>query len=117
MAAFGPAEADVECPVSLETLNEMRASNPAEIADTIRDFSEAKRVRLALYCYNRAHLRTLGLTVASAIEPTRLAEIAGTMGEVLAAQCRASGLSFGIETVAMAKPSKAKPKISLGGRD
>lgn len=116
MGDFGPAEADVQCPVALETLHELRASTPAEIVASVRDFSEEKRVRLALYCYNRAHLRSVGLTVASMVEPARLAELAGTMGEVLAAQCRANGLSFGIETVAMAKPSKSKPKISLGGR-
>ena len=116
MREFGRAEADAVCPVSLETLNDLRGADPADFVAMIRDFSEEKSVRLALFCYNRAHLRDVSLKVASTIDPTRLAELAGTMGEVLAAQCRASGQSFGIEKVEMAKATKAKPKISLGGR-
>ena len=96
---------------------EMRAAEPAEILGWARDFSEEKGIRLALYCYHRSHLRRLGLTVASGIDPGRLAALAGPMGEVLAAQCRATGLSFGIERVVMAATNaKAKPRISLAGR-
>lgn len=115
--SFGPAEADVTCPVPLETLAEMRQAEPADILHWARGFSEEKSVRLALYCYNRAHLRKLGLTVASGIDPVRLAALAGVMGEVLAAQCRATGLTFGVEKVVVADASaKAKPRISLAGQ-
>ncbi|MDB5512251.1 MAG: hypothetical protein JWR08_1734 [Enterovirga sp.] len=112
------AEPEVDCPIPIATLNELNRAEPHVVLDHARAFSEPLRVRLALYCYNRSHLRQLALTVASSVDPDRLKELAGTMGEVLAAQCRASGLSFGTEPLPQAKPEKAKParKISLGGR-
>lgn len=110
------AEPDVDCPVPIDTLRQLStAERPADVLEIVRDYPETQRVRLALFCYNRAHLRTLALTLASSIDPVRLAELAGTMGEVLAAQCRDSGLSFGTEPVVTGKPAKSKPKISLGG--
>lgn len=116
MKEFGRAEPDADCPVSLEDLGDLYRADPDSVLQSVRDFPEEKRVRLALFCYNRSHLRKLALTIASSVDPARLGELAGTMGEVLAAQCRASGLSFGTEPIAVAKPVKAKPKISLGGR-
>jgi hypothetical protein len=110
------AEPDVDCPVPIETLRKLNSTtNAADVLAIVRDYPEGKRVRLALFCYNRSHLRTLALTIASSVDPVRLAQLAGTMGEVLAAQCRASGLSFGTEPIVTGKPVKAKPKISLGG--
>ena len=112
------AEPDVDCPVPLDTLNALYRADAPDVLAAVRGFSEEKRVRLALFCYNRSHLRKLGLTIAASVDPARLAALAGTMGEVLAAQCQASGLSFGTEPIATGtkKPVKEKPKISLGGR-
>ena len=112
------AEPDAECPVSIGTLNGLARSDAADVIEGIRTYSEEMRVRLALYCYNRSHLRTLALTVASSVDPVRLSQLAGMMGEVLAEQCRATGLSFGTEPIASGntRPTKPKPKISLGGR-
>lgn len=112
---WAPPEADAICPVPLETLNQLSRADASTVLAEIRDFSEEKRVRLALYCYNRSHLRMLGLIVAASVDPARLAALAGPMGEVMAAQSRASGLSFGTEPQEK-KPEKAKAKISLGGR-
>lgn len=113
---LGQAEPDAECPVSLETLNDLRRLDAEAVLDAVRSLPELKRVRLALFCYNRAHLRGLALAIASSVDPARLAELAGTMGEVLAAQCQASGLSFGTEPAVTAKIVTAKRRISLGGR-
>ena len=94
---IGAAEPELECPVPLQTLNTLNRSDVATVLSTVKAYSEEQRVRLALYCYNRSHLRTLALTVASSVDPARLSKLAGTMGEVLASQCQASGLSFGTE--------------------
>ena len=116
MGEFGRAEPDALCPVSLDALGGLYRADRDTVLETVRDLPEEKRVRLALFCYNRAHLRDLGLTIASSVDPGRLGELAGTMGEVLAAQCAARGLSFGTEPQVVAKASKPKMKISLGGR-
>lgn len=111
------AEPDVDCPVPFETLKKLTsAERPADILEIVRAYPEVLRVRLALFCYNRSHLRSVALTIASSVDPVRLGELAGTMGEVLAEQCRARGLSFGTEPIVTGKTPKPKPKISLGGR-
>ena len=114
---FGRAEADAVCPVSLDQLGVLTRAEAPDVIEAVRDFPEEKRVRLALFCYNRSHLRALALTIASTVEPERLVDLAGTMGGVLAAQSRAKGLSFGTQPLPSdKKPEKPKSKISLGGR-
>ena len=112
------AQPEIECPVPLTTLNALRDAGPSEALAAVLPFSEELRIKLALYCYNRSHLRSLGLTVASTVNPERLAQLGGTLGEVLAEQSRATGLSFGTEPIVdpKKKVEKPKPKISLGGR-
>lgn len=112
------AEPDVECPLPVATLNSLNKADEAEVLATVLPLSEPMRVRLALYCYNRSHLRQLGLTVAATVDAERLAELGGTLGGVLAAQSREVGLSFGTEPIVQPKKrvEKPKPKISLGGR-
>ena len=114
---FGP-QPEIDCPIPLTRLNSLRSAEPAEVQDALDALPEEQRIHLALYCYNRSHLRQLGLTVAASIDPERLAALGGTMGEVIAEQSRATGLSFGTEPIVEAKkrPEKPKPKISLGGR-
>ncbi|MBM0204256.1 hypothetical protein JNW90_14910 [Micromonospora sp. STR1s_5] len=113
----GP-QPEIDCPLPLETLSSLRSAGHSEVVASILPFSEELRIKLALYCYNRSHLRQLGLIVAGTINPERLAVLGGAMGEVIAEQSRASGLSFGTELVAERKnrAEKPKPKISLGGR-
>ena len=112
----GP-QAEIDCPLPLGELTDLRNAEPPDAMASILPLSEETRIKLALYCYNRSHLRQLGLTVASTVEPERLAQLGGTMGEVLAEQSRATGLSFGTEPIVQPKKrvEKPKPKISLGG--
>ena len=112
------AQPEIECPVPLATLTSLNNAEPSEVLDLVRELPEEVRIRLALYCYNRSHLRRLGLTTASTVDPERLAQLGGTLGEVLAEQSRATGLSFGTEPIVEPKKraEKPKPKVSLGGR-
>ncbi|MGA0597743.1 hypothetical protein [Enterovirga sp. CN4-39] len=113
----GP-QGEIDCPLPLATVAELKNAEAREVVASVLPLSEELRIKLALYCYNRAHLRPLGLTVASTIDPERMAALGGTLGEVIASQSRASGLSFGTEPIAEPKKrvEKPKPKISLGGR-
>jgi hypothetical protein len=110
---FRQAEADASCPVTLTFLGELYRADPAAVATMLTAFSEDHRARLAIFCYGRAHLRNLALKIAETCDAKRLGEIAGTLGQVLAAQCRAKVRgSFGLD------PSpwmRAGAKISLGG--
>ncbi len=114
----GP-QGEIDCPLPLATVGELKNAEPREVVASVLPLSEELRIKLALYCYNRAHLRQLGLTVATTIDPERLAALGGTLGEVIANQSRATGLSFGTEPVeapTKKRTEKPKPKISLGGR-
>lgn len=55
MKEFGRAGPDAGCPVSLETLNDLRCADVPSILDLIRCFPELKRVRLALGGPDKAH--------------------------------------------------------------
>lgn len=70
--------------------------------------SEDRRARLAMFCYHQAHLRELGSTIAASCDAARLAQLAGTMGQVMAEQCRA-----GVREFMGQAPHRAVKKISL----
>ena len=112
----GP-QPEFECPVDLATLNRLRGAEGSEVVGSVASLAEDVPIKLALYCYNRS-LRPLGLTVASTVDPELLAKVGGTLGEALAEQSRATGLSFGTEPIVEPKKraEKAKPKVSVGGR-
>jgi|SRR4051812_13657412 len=104
-----PSEAD--CPVSLDLLGRLYRADPACVAEMLCDVSEDRRARLAMFCYHRAHLRQLGLTIAASCDAARLAQLAGTMGQVLAQQCRMHVRDFARQTA----PHWVPRKIALAG--
>lgn len=109
---FGRAEADRESPVSLDVLGELYRADPETLAERLRALSDEQRARLALYCYGKAHMRDMALTVAATCDPAKLEEVAGPLGRVIAAQSTGKRRSFGQEPAATGKP---KAKISLAG--
>ena len=113
MGDFGTAERDADCPVSLDMLGHLYRANPAAVPDILRHLPEDSRARLALFCYNRSHLRELALTVAADCSPVRLGELAGTLGQVLALQCKGKTHAFGI--AAPVTGVRPKAKITLAG--
>lgn len=114
--ALGPAEPEAQSPIPAAELHVLCSAEPEELAAALSRYSDDVRVRLALFLYPRAHFRTVALKVAATVGADRLIALAGTMGEVLAEQCRTAGLHFGlVEPVAAKKPRSAQPKITLGG--
>lgn len=79
---------DVTCPVPLDRLGQLYRADPVSAADMLTDLSDGQRMDLAFFCYGRAHLRPLGMTIAATCDAVRLAQRAGPLGQVLAAQCR-----------------------------
>lgn len=109
--AFIPSSSDRDCPVESSKLAELYRAGPGRIAELVTDMPEDRRILLALYCYGRAHLRNVALTVAATCAADRLGLVAGTMGEVLASQSRREGSSFGGE----AGKLPLRPRVSLAG--
>jgi hypothetical protein len=110
---FGRAEADPTCPVSLDVLGELYRADAETLAERLLTFSEEQRARLALYCYGKAHMRDMALTVAATCDPAKLEEVAGPVGRVIAAQSTGKRRSFGKEQAETG--GKPKMKISLAG--
>ncbi len=52
-------------------LKSLRSAEPSEILEAIAPLTEEQRIQLALYCYNRSHVREWRLRVAETIDAAR----------------------------------------------
>jgi len=71
---------DRPCPVSDETLGEMYRASAHGLSELIAPISPTERALLALYCYRRAHLASIGLAIAATCEKDNLASLGGNAG-------------------------------------
>jgi hypothetical protein len=74
---------DEPCPVPDETLGEIYRASTHGLSKIIATVSPAARVLLAVYCYRRAHLASIGLAIAATCEKDDLTSIGGNAGAVL----------------------------------
>jgi hypothetical protein len=74
---------DEVCPVPDEVLGEMYRANPDGLASLITIVSSDARARLALYCYRRAHLESIGLAIAATCAKDDLTGVGGNAGAAL----------------------------------
>lgn len=113
MGEFGPAERDAVCPVSLDALGALYKADPYDLPELIADVSIEIRPRLALYCYGKAHLRSLAVAVAAECQEGELAAVGGIVGEALASQAKNGQKRAGSSPKREA--SAPKLRISLAG--
>jgi hypothetical protein len=69
--------------VSDELIGRLYASRQHELAQMVADLPAQQRANLALFCYQRAHLREIGLAVAATCDQWSLVNAAGKAGDVL----------------------------------
>ena len=74
---------DEPCPVSDEMLGELYRANAHGLNELIATVSPKARALLAVYCYRRAHLASIGLAIAATCEKDDLGWIGGNAGTVL----------------------------------
>ena len=79
---------DDPCPVPDETLGEMYRASARGPSELIASVPPTARALLAVYCYRRAHLASIGLTIAASCEKDDLAALAGNAGASLFEQSR-----------------------------
>ena len=79
---------DEPCPVPDETLGEMYRASARGLSELIASVPPTARALLAVYCYRRAHLASIGLTIAASCEKDDLAALAGNAGAGLFEQSR-----------------------------
>jgi hypothetical protein len=96
------------CPVADQMLGEMYRASADGLARLVETVSPAVRAMLAVYCYRRAHLSSIGLTIAATCEKDDLASAGGNAGAVLYDRSRESPLL----SVSEVRPNDRK-KITL----
>ena len=74
---------DEPCPVSDELLGTLYRTNEHRLNELISTVPPKARALLAVYCYRRAHLASIGLAIAATCERDDLAGFGGNAGEVL----------------------------------
>lgn len=77
------------CPVPESVLGQLYRASPQGLPELIETVSPNVRAMLAVYCYRRAHLASIGLTIASSCEEEDLAFHGGNLGVDLFAKSRA----------------------------
>src|ERR1700732_4594030 len=74
---------DEPCPIADETLGEMYGASAHGLKEIIAAVSPTARVLLAVYCYRRAHLASIGLAIAATCEEDDLISFGGNAGAML----------------------------------
>jgi hypothetical protein len=86
------------CPVADQMLGEIYRSSAHGLNELIATVAPTVRAMLAIYCYRRAHLASIGLAIAATCEKDDLAYVGGNVGAVLFEQSREASPSELIET-------------------
>ncbi len=71
------------CPVSDEMLGEMYRTSVHGLHKLIETIPPTTRALLAVYCYRRAHLASIGMAIAATCEKDDLSAVGGNAGAVL----------------------------------
>jgi hypothetical protein len=74
---------DERCPVADHMLGEMYRASAHGLNELIATVPPTTRVLLAVYCYRRAHLASIGLAIAATCEKDDLTWLGGNAGTVL----------------------------------
>jgi hypothetical protein len=75
--------ADEPCPIHDELLGEIYRASAHGLNELITTVPSKTRVFLALYCYRRAHLASIGLAIAATCTKSDLTQWGGNAGAVL----------------------------------
>jgi hypothetical protein len=79
----GLVHEDEPCPVTDQTLGEMYRASAHGLNELIATVPPAARTLLAVYCYRRAHLTSIGLAIAATCEKDDLTALGGNAGATL----------------------------------
>ena len=80
--------ADDACPVSDELLGELHRANDLFVPGFVSTLAPDVRALLALFCYRRSHLHSMGLGIASSCDKDNLVWAGGSVGAFLFASSR-----------------------------
>jgi hypothetical protein len=99
---------DDACPVGDQMLGEIHRASAHGLNQLIAAVSPTARALLAVYCYRRAHLASIGLAIAATCEKDDLSSAGGNAGAMLFERSRETSQSALISAHA-----NGRRKISL----
>jgi hypothetical protein len=76
------------CPVSDQVLGDMYRASSHGLAELIATVPPGARGMLAMYCYRRAHLASVGLAIAASCDEDDLTRFGGNAGAALFVKSR-----------------------------
>jgi hypothetical protein len=74
---------DDVCPVRDELLGKLYSASKHGLPDLIATVPPATRAMLALFCYHRSHLHSMGLAIAASCDEDDLVRLGGRVGSTL----------------------------------
>jgi hypothetical protein len=80
--------ADDVCPIPDELLGELHRANDLFIPGFVSTLAPDIRALLALFCYRRSHLHSMGLGIAASCDQDNLVRAGGNVGAFLFASSR-----------------------------
>jgi hypothetical protein len=80
--------ADDVCPVSDELLGELYRANDLFVPGFVSTLAPNLKASLALFCYRRSHLHSVGLGIATSCDKDSLVRAGGSVGAFLFASSR-----------------------------
>ncbi len=80
--------ADEVCPVGDEMLGDLYRSHERGLADLVATVAPDVRATLALFCYRRGHLHSMGVAIAASCSEDELVNAGGRVGSALFALSR-----------------------------
>ena len=80
--------ADDVCPISDDLLGELHRANDLFIPGFVSTLPPDIRALLALFCYRRSHLHSMGLGIAASCDKDNLMRAGGSVGAFLFASSR-----------------------------
>ena len=98
-------------PITEQLFGQLRRASPLEAVEIAKDLPEPQRARLATFCYNKRHLHTLGLMIASSCDRNALVDAGGIVGDKIFHQSRDPDKILSEEP--QASGSRPQKRISL----
>jgi hypothetical protein len=100
--------ADDVCPVSDDLLGELYRANGLFVPGFVSTLPPETKASLALFCYRRSHLHSMGLGIAASCEKDSLVWAGGSVGAFLFASSREVSPQLALS------PRGNRRKITLG---
>ena len=102
---------DDVCPVRDELLGELYSASKLGLPALVATMPPGIRAMLALFCYHRSHLHSLGLSIAASCDEDDLVRLGGRVGSTLFARSREAPQP---QQVASPHPNRRKITLASG---